>query len=115
MGDHDLSCTIYLPSLVMKCPVVFVLKCTHTHIHTRTYRADKRPTYSRDYLIVYFLNDQVIESVTSIPFFITSLAVASFYVAVSDRRSHVVNPGARLSTCTVTIKHCLDCDQTVKC
>jgi len=27
MGDQDLSCTIQPPSLVMICPVVFVLEC----------------------------------------------------------------------------------------
>jgi len=27
IGDQDLSCTIYLPSLVMISPVVFVLEC----------------------------------------------------------------------------------------
>jgi len=41
---QKLSCTIHLPSLVMICPVVFVLECcqhrwhTYTHIH----RAAKR-------------------------------------------------------------------------
>jgi len=27
MDDQDLSCTIHLPSLMMLCPVVFVLEC----------------------------------------------------------------------------------------
>jgi len=34
IGDQDLSCTAHLPSLVMICPLVFVLECWHTHIHT---------------------------------------------------------------------------------
>ena len=32
MDEQDLSCTIRLLSLVMICPVVFVLECSHTHI-----------------------------------------------------------------------------------
>jgi len=44
MVDQDLPCTIHLPSLVMICPVVFVLECWHTHTH----RADKCPTHTGD-------------------------------------------------------------------
>jgi len=34
MGDQDLSCTIYLPSLVMIFPAVFILFRVLTYTHT---------------------------------------------------------------------------------
>jgi len=34
MVDQDLLYTNHLPSLMVICPVVFVLECWHTHIHT---------------------------------------------------------------------------------
>jgi len=44
MGDQDLSCTIQLPSLVIR-RVVFVYSADiQTHTHKHTYRADKCPT-----------------------------------------------------------------------
>jgi len=34
VDDQNLSWNIPVPSLVMICPVVFVLECTHTYTHT---------------------------------------------------------------------------------
>jgi len=48
MGDHDLSRTIHLPSLMMICPVFFCFTVL-TNTYTHTYRADKRP-YFCDYI-----------------------------------------------------------------